>query len=387
MVVERWVWVQRFVTLTGLISATCWVSCAGAISSLELMARDYGQPLWTEHLTGRNGESNSFKMRNPARNELGGVTFLDDNLLIVYAVEPTGRLSSRVGVEPSSAFRLHALFFGADSGKLAFAKDWEARARNSFIHVTSGGLVLATGPEIAFYSGNFLELQHVLFPEEDTSVVTVSKTGRTVLLNHYDRKESHFEVRDGSTFELRKSWSEVPPLRRLYSISDSEIAAADPSQEHVVLSEFGSGRWRTLGYSFEFGCVGAPTFVSATLFVNAYCNQVSVFSTQGEDLMNDHSERHESVEGRKIDVARDGNAIAVSLVEGKGGGVFDTDVRRTGNRVAVYDLSLRRRILTIDIVPVPKSDYDFALSPDGSKLAILNDRDVSVYSVPRQSIE
>jgi Tol biopolymer transport system component len=77
--------------------------------------------------------------------------------------------------------------------------------------------------------------------------------------------------------------------------------------------------------------------------------------------------------------------IAVSLVEGKGGGFFDTDVRRIGNQIAVYDLSSRERVLTVDVVPLPKNAYDFALSPDGSKLAILNDRKVSVCSVPAQS--
>jgi hypothetical protein len=44
-------------------------------------------------------------------------------------------------------------------------------------------------------------------------------------------------------------------------------------------------------------------------------------------------------------------------------------------------------VLTAEVSPLPKRDYDFSLSPDGSKLAILNDRKVSVYSVPIQSTE
>jgi hypothetical protein len=50
-------------------------------------------------------------------------------------------------------------------------------------------------------------------------------------------------------------------------------------------------------------------------------------------------------------------------------------------RVAVYDLSLKKRILTVNVSPLPKNDYDFALSPSGSKLAVLSDRRISMYSV------
>jgi hypothetical protein len=48
----------------------------------------------------------------------------------------------------------------------------------------------------------------------------------------------------------------------------------------------------------------------------------------------------------------------------------------------VYDLRRKQRVLTVDVDPLPKNGYDFALSPDGSKLAVLNGRRASVYSVP-----
>jgi len=62
----------------------------------------------------------------------------------------------------------------------------------------------------------------------------------------------------------------------------------------------------------------------------------------------------------------------------------EASVRLTGTRIAVYDLFQKKRILNVTVDPLPKNDYDFALSPDGSELAILDDREVSVYSVPIQ---
>jgi len=42
-------------------------------------------------------------------------------------------------------------------------------------------------------------------------------------------------------------------------------------------------------------------------------------------------------------------------------------------------------VLTLDVKPLPKVDFDFALSPDGSKLAILNDRNVTVFLIPLEA--
>ena len=59
----------------------------------------------------------------------------------------------------------------------------------------------------------------------------------------------------------------------------------------------------------------------------------------------------------------------------------------TGLRVVVYDLMLKKSIYSATIFPLPMYYYDFALSPDGSRLAILNDRTVLVCQIPGQSAE
>lgn len=344
----------------------------------------------------------------PFHDESPGLTFLDDDHLIVHEIDQTGEFSSRVGVDASSPFRLHASFFEAGSGRLAFSRDWATTAQgwstqfttggvltrrpeiNSAILVAAGGVLVRTGTAMKVYSKDFVEVQRIPLPQSDQFpveawLVSVSTSGKTVLLNHYDQKQSHFDVLDGSTFELRKSWNQMPLLRHLYSISDREIIAATSDQTHLLVGEFGSGQWKALNASFKVGCASTPTFVTDKLLVIGSCNELSVFSEEGESLMTDRSQKHWSVEGERTEVARNGRVIAVSLVEGKGGGFFDTDVRRIGNQIAVYDLSSRERVLTVDVVPLPKNAYDFALSPDGSKLAILNDRKVSVCSVPAQS--
>ncbi len=104
--------------------------------------------------------------------------------------------------------------------------------------------------------------------------------------------------------------------------------------------------------------------------------------------MTDGFDKGESLD-RKIAIAQNGQAVAVSANRRKGTDFWDTGkgIRLVATRLVVYDLSLKKPVLTVDVAPLPKNDYDFALSPDGSELAILNDRKVSVCSVPVQPAE
>jgi hypothetical protein len=46
-----------------------------------------------------------------------------------------------------------------------------------------------------------------------------------------------------------------------------------------------------------------------------------------------------------------------------------------------------KRVLALDVMPLPKNIYAFALSPDGSKLAILHDDIVSLYDCKKRAAD
>ena len=133
--------------------------------------------------------------------------------LIVHEVVWTGELSSRISLGPSSTFLLRASVLDAGSGKAISAKDFGTLPDNTSIQATSGGLLVRTGQLATFYSRDFVKLQQVALVEptlEDVWLISVSATGKTVMLNRYDRNESRFEVRDGSTFKPLKAWRGAP---------------------------------------------------------------------------------------------------------------------------------------------------------------------------------
>jgi len=89
---------------------------------------------------------------------------------------------------------------------------------------------------------------------------------------------------------------------------------------------------------------------------------------------------------RNVAIYQNGKLVAVSLdsMDVKKHFRSEESVRRVSTPLVLYDLHLRQRVLNLNITPLPEHDYDFVSSPDGSKLAVLNVRNVSVYSVPVQ---
>jgi len=111
-------------------------------------------------------------------------------------------------------------------------------------------------------------------------------------------------------------------------------------------------------------------------------------TTGGELIFQDAFGKYESLE-EKTAVAQNGTAIAVCLNRRKGSDFWDTGsgLQIIAMHVLVYDLMLKKRVFTFELAPLPRADLDYALSPDGSRLAVLYDRRLTVCSVPVQPAE
>jgi hypothetical protein len=313
-----------------------------------------------------------------------GILFQNRERLIAYeeVFDPSQFGSARPG-EPSSSYRLTVSIIDANSGRALVSKSWPTRAHESSVQALSDSILIQTGKILRVFSKDFEESKRINLPPtngDDDWIVTVSPDGRSLLVNRYDDRHSHFDLLNGRTLELRFSWDERPPLRRLYSISDKKIAAADFNQQNIIYGQLGTGKWAKLGNKTMIGCIGLPTLIN-DLWLATGCDSVNLFSTNAQILMIDHLAKNEQLQ-RKIAVAKDEGYIAVCITQTKGTDFWDTGkIRAVGMRFAVYDLSRRMRILNVDVKKLPSSDCDYALSPDGSMLAILNDRNVSVYRV------
>jgi hypothetical protein len=253
-------------------------------------------------------------------------------------------------------------------------------------------VLVQTGGRLKLYSPDLAQDRDVPFPLDRNSrfSLSVSASGKTIMLNEVLQDSSkylysHFEVLDAATLKVRYSWNESPPLYHHYSISDELIAAVDFSRHAIVVSDFGSRRWRIAGKESGI-CSGEnipKLYTNKELFYG--CDGLVAISSDGHVVMTEAFPNGETSTTNAA-VAQQGPVVAVSVnaVEAKRHLFAESRAIITAVHILVYDLAAKRRILIVNLQPLPSYDYDFALSPDGSKLAILNDRRVSVCSVPTQ---
>ena len=380
--------------MSKILYLALWLGCIGWAYAAQSKPPDYA-PIWSQEIVPdlsrtRNGGQPLLLDSNRA-----GVAFLKGQL-IVYAVDrDLGQLSSRKSPEISSPFRLHVWLLNANSGKLILTKDWGTRVHDSAVQVTTGGVLVMTGGIVGLYSADFAKVRNLVLPldnsvlplDEYRGLITrVSATGKTIMVERRNQKRnlSRLDVFDGSTLEPKQSW-EQSWLLSYESISDAGIATAYSGLHKILVADFGGKRWNAIAKTTGFcASMNEPSFVTDDRLVYG-CDGLIVASTDGRVLMTDSFPKGDTQSG-KASVAQEGEFVAVSLnsKEVKKHLLTEVNVRLTAMRVVVYDLALKKRAFAVDVDPLPKNDYDFALSPDGSKLAILNDRKVSVYSVPVQ---
>lgn len=318
-----------------------------------------------------------------------GVVFLSNKRLITYWVDhEPHQLSSRVDPTHFSPFRLHAAVIDVASGQIAATKEWGTRVEDSAILPTITGLLVKTGSVVKLYSPDLSQAKPLPLVM-DSSVryyMNVSATGKTIVISHIVQEAntvfaSHFDTFDARTLRIRYSWNQTPPLYFTFSVSDGRLSFGYGST--IAVQEFGSVNRKTVLDDSKSTCLADnPTQVTDDALVVAYCGRLLLWNDRrGFSSLG-------TIQGRLSNtpaVAQNGRFIAVSL------DTFQTErhlftessSRRIATRLAVYDLILKKQVFSLPVTPLPNNDYDFALSPDGSRIALLNDRNVSLCAVPK----
>jgi hypothetical protein len=353
---------------------------------------DARQPLWSAEVlhgvTPRNCRFPLILDRNRA-----GVTFVDNRRLLVHEVNSERHVPSSAKYTDSfKPIWLHAYVLDSDTGKELFSKEWGTSSRDSSVALVVGGILVRTGTTLRLLNQEFMEIQEKTFRDEPginhfqwgILHLSVSPTGTTVMVNLINQRadESHLEIFNGSNLSPRGSWTQTPALYHLYSISDSEIAAADHNQNQLMRTRFGSGEWQVFGEKTEDGCLNQPTFITADLLLVPACGRLLLVDTQGHSRSLYVRGQTASLAG-KVAFSSVGNLVVFSVAEMqiKKHLFSEPTVHVVGTDLLAYNLRSEKIVLDVKVSPLPSTDYDFDVSPDGSKAAILCDRTVSVYRI------
>jgi hypothetical protein len=321
-----------------------------------------------------------------------GVSFIDNRTVVAYFVtkDDITEFSNRRDVKQGSPFRLRAVFGDLSGRKVTSTKDWPTREFQSWVMPTSDGkFVVRAAESLQLYSPDFLLVKEYSLAATgrrfESWHVEASPSGKILWLDDEGDGKSRIQVLDMNTFNQLASWDEQL-LGGLFSVSNQAISKRPVQYPQRVIIKSIGGPWHIL-YDESGGCVTEPTFVNDEALITGPCGTLGLISTSGQILMTEKIPKGVHLES-EIAASRNGRMAAVSLMRTKGG-AFDTAIRRSATTVVVYDLEQRRSVLRVNVDPIPKSSYHFALSPDGASLAVMTDSIIKLYNTrnPEERID
>jgi len=368
---------------------------------------DVDAPVWKREILRSAGPAKPRSLQGQIWDKnRAGVVFLNDQQLLTYGVyEENKGFSSRTEPALTNPFILHAWLVGLRSGDVEDQKEWGTHVQDSGVYATSDGVLVKTGGLVKLYSQDFKQVRDIPLPLDASSRITVSVSwsGKTIMINQRAPRlgnafHDRLDVFDAQSLSHRFSWDQSPPFRpaeNAYSISDEGIVAAPLPGRDVLYARFGSTDWHPI-----FNCTNrnaifqSPTFVTNDLIVTA-CGGLTVLSTEGEsysiprsiDRNSDHDggacRRYSFRGGNTVSSGSPIIAFTSPLFKEKKFLFREAELCLVGLEVTAFDLNLRKQVFKLNVTPPPTEAYDFALSPDGSRIAVLEDRAVSLYGIPR----
>jgi hypothetical protein len=324
------------------------------------------------------------------------VAFLDDETLAVsFLVANEHPGPSKRDAPMGSPVLFHTALLNALNGQLYKQRSWgNAGNWQVFLPLRNSRFFVQDGDQIAVYSKDLEEITtariHLtgdLYPR-----FAVSPSGETLFSfsDSYDRKNgwlTRIDIIDAGHL-TSKPWT-FTVGHRFETVSDARVIfalALQPSAPlHLFVQridqpapsetrELFAPQQDTAKAIAGSGCDSA-TFVSdSVLAISGNC--AHLFLVRAGEITQEISAPAYRF-GSDFRASRRGNRFAFSRSQS----ISNTD-RIFNLEVCVYDIERKRIIFTVPVNPLPQHKLGFALSPDGSLVALQSDNLLRVWSLP-----
>jgi hypothetical protein len=317
-------------------------------------------------------------------NPLAGVDFVTNDDLVVYTVCRTNvALSLRDRFQPTDPNHLKAVIVDISTGGIKQKFDWPTHGHGSSVRVTHSG-------ELLVRRDNFLQtltpegkslhaLRVVKVGLYDLVMVEVSPAIDPVAVTEISNTPGTdplvgVAVLDSRSLMLLTQWHDTGDI---WTLNASDRTVVGTSLKSTILESRGieESTWSTIwkqAQPFDF----RTRFLKDSAFAVVTGHSVVLFTSSGS--LTGQIERPNA---RNVDVSRDGNVLGAVWAEFSG---LDF---ATGRPVCddagteIYQLTPLRRTASIDFHPVPAYGFDVALSPTGSRLALIDRMRLTVFEV------
>jgi len=340
-------------------------------------------------VTGGKGHEYEYKPKT-------SLWFTDNNTIVVTFVTRDSRdnpkLSHRDGPGESLPLRLRTVFVDAVSGLVKASPDWPAKSRlASIVAAHDGKFVAQTANELTLYSSDsagLKELKKLQLPERQEIEwgAHPSPTGRNILFvasNLTTHSAVHWIWVETDSLQVVRSWEETQS--GWVGISDNKIAMTkcvwfyncEPNVEVKGLNT----EWKMIA-SANRKNKPHPQFVNDDL-IFLLGNPTRLIQTDGK-LVFSESVSSEGCWWGGIYPSAGGQRFVIPSCKLKGHVEFlDLGGYDELKRIIVYDAPFQGRSHALDVKgPKIKELTLLAVSPDGTKLAILNGESLYAFDLP-----
>jgi hypothetical protein len=323
-----------------------------------------------------------------------GIFYTASGQLVAYFLVGSNPpvLERRDVMSETDPYQIKVVVFDGGSGRIIRQKLLPGRfgatrmvsADNGEFLVRSAQTLLKYSPDLRVLKGRHLPEFTLNLPYIMNDPGEFSPGGRHFVLNHLDDPFSTVGVFDGRT--LAAGATAHDDYFTEFSISDSGIARMDGRQEHVMYRAF-DGPWKAITDRKALQCAPRSSafvhLLDEQTFVATCGRRLTLLTLAGQVLMSDQAEKNEDF-GEHVAITRDGRFFALAALQWDYGYMGVPFLRPRKARILVYDAVNHHRLASLNVEPAPKGVLEYAVSPDGTRLAIMLDDQLRVVSIPAQ---
>jgi hypothetical protein len=239
----------------------------------------------------------------------------------------------------------------------------------------------------------------LLSPDADLMILeTMDNRDPEVLGDQHDKDDKPVQINFFRLISLAGDDMDVRPAGVLRSRAAGRIPAnaagfiaiLDEGRQHwsFDFKSYG-GQTKELA-GFDSTCRPSPVLVSRSEFIAFGCHAshtpqvIGAFNMRGEEMWEQNMS--ESYVSPSFAYAPGSGRFVISRVLTRASMVEDETVSADmfdAQAVTVYQTDSGRQLLRVDAAPIARAGQNFALSPDGMRLAVIRNGSLEVYSLPQ----
>lgn len=296
------------------------------------------------------------------------------------------------------------------TSKVTRTVDWELPDFQDFLWPLGEGRVLAhVGSELRVYSRG-LKIENRKTLDGPLAFVRLSPNGNFIavgVVHERHTPELHEQLHDESDAEPEEDVSVVVLNRKFEAVAESRtssrlmpptlldegqaILLAQPDHHYRIAMLSWDSHASTIA-RFTSSCTPQISTIGPDLIFLVSCDKRAdfrdyrVLRPDGKPILMGRSTLNEI--GHTVESSGNLQFFAIKIVEASSAVRPDANFSAddlVGEKLAVYRAVDGKRVLGVRVGLPSLSGRGYALSPDGSELAVLNSEQISVYSVPTQA--